>query len=387
MSNKLKPLYVQVADKLADQLKEGTSPLQKPIRDNGQPAFIKPVNAVTGKGYSAMNALNLALKGYEDPRWLSFDAASFAKMPVKEGERGTLISFPKTSDIEAIRTPEGAKIKGEDGKTQTRAVEFEKPQPGTAFLFNAAQLTDPTPLEEFLAKQSEGETLSPVEKAIKLIADSGAVIVHGGAEAFYDRAKDEIHLPEQSAFENETKYLQAAIHQLIHWSGHESRENRPMEGKFGSADYGKEELRAAIASMLIGAELKIGHNFGQHAAYSGNWVNMLKKQPYEFNKAVTDAQKAASRLLGFGQVREEKKSSVNNLTLTKGEEIAYNNTTYKVLDQKGKTFEMEKADTSEKFKITPKSGVFAKLIDARNNPPAKELEIAETEQRTSKIGR
>src|SRR5476649_1787880 len=136
MSKQFKPLYVQIADKLATQLKEGTSAFQKPVKDNGMPAFVKPINPITGKGYSAMNALNLSMKGHDDPRWMSADAAGYAGYLVKEGSKSTMINFPKNSEIQAMRTPDGAKIIGEDGKTQTKTVVFEKTQNGKAFLFN-----------------------------------------------------------------------------------------------------------------------------------------------------------------------------------------------------------------------------------------------------------
>lgn len=387
MSKQFKPLYVQIADKLATQLKEGTSAFQKPVKDNGMPAFVKPINPITGKGYSAMNALNLSMKGHDDPRWMSADAAGFNGYLVKEGSKSTMINFPKNSEIQAMRTPDGAKIIGEDGKTQTKTVVFEKTQNGKAFLFNATQIDDIPPLEEFLEKQREAQPLSPIERAEKMITDSKAVIVHGGQEAFYDRAKDEIHLPEKDRFENETKYYRAAIHQLAHWTGHESRLNRPMEGRFGSVDYGREELRAAIASMLIGGDLKTGHSFGQHAAYTNNWAKLLKDQPFELSKAANDAQKIATLLLGVGQKREVKQSLAPNTTLSKGEEIAYNNTTYTVAEKKGKTLDVVKEDTGEKFKVKPSDKLYGKLVEARNNPPERELELAEGTEQTHKIGR
>ncbi len=387
MSKQFKPLYVQIADKLATQLKEGTSAFQKPVKDNGMPAFVKPINPITGKGYSAMNALNLSMKGHDDPRWMSADAAGFNGYLVKEGSKSTMINFPKNSEIQAMRTPDGAKIIGEDGKTQTKTVVFEKTQNGKAFLFNATQIDDIPPLEEFLEKQREAQPLSPIERAEKMITDSKAVIVHGGQEAFYDRAKDEIHLPEKDRFENETKYYRAAIHQLAHWTGHESRLNRPMEGRFGSVDYGREELRAAIASMLIGGDLKTGHSFGQHAAYTNNWAKLFKDQPFELSKAANDAQKIATLLLGVGQKREVKQSLAPNTTLSKGEEIAYNNTTYTVAEKKGKTLDVVKEDTGEKFKVKPSDKLYGKLVEARNNPPERELELAEGTEQTHKIGR
>ena len=366
-----KPLHAQLADKLIAELKAGTSLFQKPVKDNGMPAFVKPVNPITGKGYTALNAIGLALKGHDDPRWMSLDAASFAKYKIKEGAKGTLINFPKNSEIQAVRTPDGEKIKGEDGKTLTKTVEFEKTKNGTAFLFNATQINGIPPLEEYLASQ-EIQQLSPLERAEKMIADSKAVIVHGGQEAYYDRVKDEIHLPEKDQFENETKYYQAAIHQLAHWSGHESRLNRPMEGKFGSMDYAREELRAAIASMLIGGELKTGHNFGQHAAYTGSFIKILKDDPFQLNRAAADAQKISNFLLDNSQKREVKadvNEQVKPQGLSKGDIIPYKNAKYEVLAiLKGKTAQMLEQNSGNKFKMGPKDKLYGNLVEAKNNP-------------------
>ena len=75
------------------------------------------------------------------------------------------------------------------------------------------------------------------------------------------------------------------------------------------------------------------------------------------------------------------------MTLSKGEEIAYNNTTYKIEDKKGKTLSVVKEDTGQKIKVKPTDKLYDKLVETRNNPPAPQLELAETEQQTHKIGR
>ncbi|OKS86673.1 ArdC family protein [Mucilaginibacter polytrichastri] len=391
MSKQFKPLFEQLAEKLSAELRAGTSPLQKPIKENGMPAFVTPINPITGKGYSALNTIALALKGHDDPRWMSAEAARYAGNYVKEDAKGTLINFPKTSDIQAIRTPDGAKVVGEDGKTQTRTVEFAKPEKGVAFLFNAEQIKDFPPLEDFLKKQQEAQPLTPIERAEKLIADSKAVIVHGGQEAFYDKAKDEIHLPEKDQFENETKYLQAAIHQLAHWTGHESRQKRPMEGRFGSQEYGREEFRAAIASMLIGGELKIGHNFGPHAAYATNWAKTLKDDPYELSKAAYDAQRIASMLLGVGKKKEIKEGAGVEVGFKKGDQIAYSDTTYKVLETyKNKNIKVEDANGG-RINVKPTDVLYKSLLEAKANPMEPEMVISEEQEQeqgqTNKIGR
>ncbi|MBB6107843.1 Antirestriction protein ArdC [Mucilaginibacter lappiensis] len=386
-----KKLPIQLSEKLITEIKAGNSLFQKSIKENGLPAFVTPVNPTTGKGYSAMNAIILGMQRHDDPRWMSAEAARYGGNWVKKDEKGTIIEFPKTSEIQAIRTAEGKRIK-KDGVTQTKTVEFDKPQPGRAFLFNGSQLKDMEPLEEFLAKQQSGQTLSPLERAAKLIDDSKAVIIHGGEEAYYDQKRDAIFMPEPENFENETKYLQAAIHQLTHWTGHEDRLNRTMEGKFGSLDYAREELRAAIAGILIGGELKIGHNFGQQAAYMNNFVKILKDEPFEIAKASRDAQKIANLLLGVSQKRQQKQAS-ETPGFKQGDEISYMDTTYKVLETyKTKSIKVEDSTGSRKV-LKPEYGLYKSLLEAKTNPLGQEMvmdeeqgEAVEQEQ-SQKVGR
>jgi antirestriction protein ArdC len=385
MSKTFKALPIQLSDKLIAEIKEGNSLFQKPVKENGMPAFVKPINPTTGKGYSAMNALILGMQRHDDPRWMSADAARYAGNWVKKDEKGTMIEFPKTSDIQAIRTAEGKVIKDDAGVTQTKTVEFEKPQRDQAFLFNGSQLKDIQPLEEFLAKQDEGQTLSPNERAAKLIDDSKAVIIHGGQEAYYDKVRDAIFLPEPERFENETQYLQAAVHQLAHWSGHESRLNRPMEGKFGSLDYAREEMRAAISGILIGGELKIGHSFGQQAAYMNTFAKILKDEPFEIAKATRDAQKIANLLLGVSQKREQKQAP-EAVGFKQGDEIGYMDTTYKVLETyKTKSIKVEDAEGTRKV-LKPEYGLYKSLLEAKTNPREAEMVLEEEQGQSEEQG-
>lgn len=381
-----KKLPIQLSEKLVAEIKEGNSLFQKPVKENSKPAFVTPINPITGKGYSAMNAIIMGMQRHDDPRWMSAEAARYAGNWVKKDEKGTLIEFPKTSDIQAIRTAEGKVIKNDAGVTQTKTVEFDKPQQGQAFLFNGSQLKDMQPLEEFLAKQQSGQTLSPNERAAKLIEDSEAVIIHGGQEAYYDKKRDAIFMPEPEQFENETKYYQAAVHQLAHWTGHESRLNRPMEGKFGSLDYAREELRAAIAGILIGGELKIGHNFGQQAAYMSNFAKILKDEPFEIAKASRDAQKIANLLLGVSQKREQKQAP-EVIGFKKGDEIPYMDTTYKVLETyKTKSIKIEDAEGTRKV-LKPDYGLYKSLLDAKTNPREPDMVLEEEQGQSEEQGK
>jgi antirestriction protein ArdC len=383
MSKNFKPLHEQIAAKLIAELEAGTSPFQKPWNDSNEPAFTIPVNPTTNKNYRGLNSLWLAMQGYTDPRWMTLKQASYAKYSVEKGAKATLINFVKTHNIEAVRDGEGQKIK-DDGVTRTNVTELEKPVITKAFVFNAQQIKGMPPLEEYLKQKQDLQKWDPVERAESLIVQSKAVINHGGNDAYYSKFRDAIQLPLRQQFDNETKYYAVALHELGHWTGHESRLNRPMEGRFGSEKYAREELRAEIASLMMGSELNIGHNFGQHAAYVASWVKMLKDEPFELFRAAADAQKIFDFILAMEQKRELKQEAAPDLSLSKGDVIAYNNNVYTVADQKGKTLKMEDMN-GKKFNLKPNDGLYKSLVEARNNP--QEQEIVLEEEVTHKIGR
>src|ERR1700744_2849342 len=127
MSKNFKPLHEQIAEKLIAQLKEGTSPFQKPWNDSDTPAFNIPLNPTTNKNYRGMNSLWLSMQGHADPRWMTLKQADYAGYTVEKGAKATLINFVKTHDIQAIRDGiTGEKMQDENGKTMTRTVELDK---------------------------------------------------------------------------------------------------------------------------------------------------------------------------------------------------------------------------------------------------------------------
>jgi len=80
-----------------------------------------------------------------------------------------------------------------------------------------------------------------------------------------------------------------------------SRLNRNLSDPFGSIGYAREELRAEIASMIIGSELGIGYDPGQHAAYAASWIQILEDQPFEIFRAAADGEKIHTYLRSLQQ--------------------------------------------------------------------------------------
>lgn len=376
MPTNFKPLHEQIAEKLIAELKAGTSPFQKPWTDDNSAGYFTPLNPTTGKNYRGMNALWLAMQGHEDPRWMTLKQASFNHWTVEKGAKATLINFVKQTDIRPLLDDHGQPVLKENGKPQTQTVKLDKPIITTAFVFNGEQIKGIPEWKEAYDEKIATRQWTPIERAELILADSQAEIRHGGNQAFYQQAKDFIQLPNKEQFDAAAKYYATALHELGHWSGHESRLNRPMNDKFGTPDYAREELRAEIASLMIGSELNIGHDFGQHAAYVDNWIEVLEKEPNEIFKASADAQKIFDFVLGFEQKREQQLEAaeiVNLKTLNAGDVIPYNDKTYTVGETvKGKTSVTD--EDGKKTKVSPKDGLYNSLLNARNNPQAQEQE-------------
>jgi antirestriction protein ArdC len=74
-----------------------------------------------------------------------------------------------------------------------------------------------------------------------------------------------------------------------------------LEDPFGSIGYAREELRAEIASMIIGPQLGIGYDPGQHAAYAASWIQILEDQPFEIFMAAADGEKIHTYLQSLQQ--------------------------------------------------------------------------------------
>jgi antirestriction protein ArdC len=378
MSNQ-KALHEQIAEKLIAALEAGTSPFQKPWTDDYSAGYITPLNPTTGKNYRGMNALWLAMQDRQDPRWMTLKQASFNKWTVEKGSKATLINFVKTTDLVPVTDEKGEKQLGENGKPKMQTVKLDKPIITTAWVFNGEQIRGiPEWRESYAEKQAQHEW-SPIERAEQIFEASKAKLKHGGNDAFYNVTKDYIQLPKKEQFDSAAKYYATLLHEVGHWTGHKDRLDRPMGGKFGSEEYAREELRAEISSLMMGSELKIGHDFGQHAAYVESWISILKAEPFELHKAAADAQKIVDFMLDLEQKRDLKQETTEKpvaSTLNKGDQIPYKNTEYKVeAILRGKVAQMQDLSNGNRFKLSPKDGLYNSLIEAKNNPLAKAADI------------
>ena len=295
---KRRPFHEEFAEKIIDHLKAGTAPWQRPWHPGD--AVSAPHNPASGTVYRGMNRVHLALSGYDDPRWMTLKQANEQGYSILPGSKATPVVYFQFSDEKNKLDNDGKPVLDADGKPEKEKVELDKPIVRFAHVFNAEQVDGIPPLQ-LTDKAYEWE---PIEKAENILAASGAEIKHDQSNrAFYRRMEDAIHLPPKENFDAPDKYYATALHELGHWTGDENRLNREF-GPFGSEKYAREELRAEIASWMLGQEIGIGHDPGQHAAYVQSWIQVLKEDPYEIVRACRDAEKIKDYVFDMERKKE-----------------------------------------------------------------------------------
>lgn len=292
------PFHEEFAEKIIQRLQEGTAPWQVPWHPGK--TLSAPHNPASGTVYKGMNRVHLSLSGFDDPRWMTLRQANDNGYSIFPGSKATTVVYYQFTKDQNKLGEDGKPIIGLDGNPEQEKVELDKPIIRFARVFNAEQVDGIPPLElTDLAYAWE-----PIEKAENILSSSSATIKHDQSNrAFYRYSDDAIHLPPKKNFDAPDKYYATALHELGHWTLHESRLNRE-NGPFGSETYAREELRAEIASWMLGQEIGIGHDPGQHAAYVQSWVKALQEDPYEIVRACRDAEQIKDYLLDLERKRE-----------------------------------------------------------------------------------
>ncbi len=288
-------LYDEVTARIIAELEAGRFPWAQPwgrVEGGGAGAGVGlPRNALTRRAYSGINILILwgavVARGFPSQHWLTYRQAQEAGGGVVKGERGTTVVYadrfiPKAEGERAARD-------GDDA----RAVPFLK----RFTVFNIAQCEGLRPgLVDQPAPLAAREIVPAAEA---LIAATGADVRIGGNRAYYVPALDYVALPPQPAFFDQINFYRTALHELTHWTGHNSRLARDLIHRFGTEGYAREELVAELGSAFLCAALGIVPTV-RHADYLGAWLDVLRGDSRAIFRAASAASRAADFLLAFG---------------------------------------------------------------------------------------
>lgn len=279
--------YTKITQTIIDALEKGSAEGWKiPWR------FVQntPINLVTGKSYRGINILTLAAesykRGFEAREWLTFKQASKLGFSVRKGETSSMVVFFKPLQI-ADESVEAT----EDNPNPTVQIPFMQ----HSCVFNVQQLEGYT----FEKTDLPSREFVPIEEAQRIICNSQANIEHVlGNRAFYSTFQDKIVLPQKHQFASEAEYYSVALHELTHWTGHDTRLNRSLENSFGSEAYAFEELVAEIGATFMCNHVGIeAQTMDSHTNYLKSWLKVLKNDNRAIFKAARLAQKASDFLL------------------------------------------------------------------------------------------
>ncbi len=241
-----------------------------------------PCNPVGRYGYKGINILSLwcsqQARSYPTTEWATFRQWQSVGAQVRKGEKGTLTVFykPVVADNRD----------GADDDAQSSSRRFVA---RAAYVFNSAQVDGYTPTTAPPLPEIERH-----DKADELIAASNAAIHHGGPNACYLPSRDEIRLPPPGAFHSSAGYYGVALHELTHWTGHQSRCARDLRGRFGTEAYAMEELIAELGAAFLAAEIGLDAEPRiDHARYIESWLKVLRNDKRAIFTAAAKASDAA----------------------------------------------------------------------------------------------
>lgn len=268
--------YERITAKIAEAIAGDLPAWRKPWRTlRGQGCACVPVNAISGRAYRGINVALLWGRQDADMRYLTFNQAKAAGGSVRKGEHGTQIVFwQKRQYIE--RT--------ESGEERNKSSFLLK----VYTVFNVAQC-------EGIKLPGDGKApVPPMVPPMQEVYDKlGATVTHGGDRAAYSPGADRIVMPVPEAFTDADAYSATALHELTHWTGHDSRLARKLDNRFGDKAYAAEELVAELGSAFLCAQLGINCALEHHASYIQNWRSLLTEDSRAVFTAASKAQAAA----------------------------------------------------------------------------------------------
>jgi antirestriction protein ArdC len=281
-------LYADVTARILAELENGHAPWVKPWA--ATPGRNIPHNAATGNAYSGCNVILLwmAQGAYTSPRWLTYRQAQELGGNVRKGEKSpcTIVKVLRLEDKRSAETDEN----GRRIFTTLKAYA----------VFNVDQcenlpekIINPEPIK---ARHNDERDATIDEFISATGADFRADV--GGDRAYYSPSQDFVAMPAFEAFNSAATYYGVAFHELGHWTGHKSRLDRDLKGRFGNSAYAAEELIAELTAAMLCAEFNLDGEL-RHAGYIASWIDLLKDDARAFFTAASAAQKAADYMRGL----------------------------------------------------------------------------------------
>lgn len=292
----MEPVREQITRRILTAMESGTPPWRK-----GWEVAGTQINGSTGKPYSGINQVLLAITAATlpqggDNRWLTMKQANAQKMHIRRGEKSTkIVRLVEVQQDKNAKANEGA-AKGEvleEGEQSRLVLKVYD-------VFHASQIEGMAPLPP--RSGNLVETIAAVDALSEGMKQDGLTILHGAQGASYLPRIDTVRMPSINSFHDSTAYSSTLLHELSHATGSTKRLARlATSGHLTEQERAREELRAELASAMLGGELGLPMSQEQidsHAAYLTSWHDLLANDPNEIFRAAADAQRIVDYLQG-----------------------------------------------------------------------------------------
>ncbi len=287
MSNKIDAVIKEITDKVIKNLENlpENAKWSKPWSNKGT-TFGAHHNPITGTVYSGFNFLITNLSGYECKQWVTFNqlkdkfGMEQACKYVKGCKTTPIVHFKMIPDT---RDPSGETL---------------YPKRSSYRVFNVSQLNDFD--ASVFGENTETEKPEIPTDGVNRLADQlGVDLRYEGNAACFIPSVDRINMPTVESFieggTSRDHHDSTLLHEITHWTGHESRLNRKLKNHFGSKDYAFEELVAELGSAMAGALMGLPYEGLQHAEYIQSWIKSLRDNP----NALFEASKLANKAVKY----------------------------------------------------------------------------------------
>lgn len=260
-----------------------------------------PTNVVSKKNYSGINPLLLAIAsekhGFKSRWWGTFKqwkemGALVKARPnnIAPGKWGTAIVFCRP--INKTETlPDGEEKDTMFFMLKSYTV-FNLDQVESESLDHLRAGSNPLTSSEFDQRHEEAE---------RVISATWADIRHGGDKACYKPKEDIILMPEREKFISNESYYETLLHEMTHWTEHESRLNWDRTKPDNS--YALGELIAELGACYLMSELGIplADTWQNSASYLQSWLKAMKGDARYIFRATAQASKAADHVLSYSR--------------------------------------------------------------------------------------
>lgn len=286
-------IYARITERIVAELEKGVRPWVQPWSvKNATGRITRPLRH-NGEPYTGMNVLLLwsesMARGYAAPIWMTFKQARELGAHVRKGESSATVIYVSRF------TRTGTDARGDE-------VEKDIPFLKAYGVFNVEQI-EGLPEHYYHRPAPFLDPVERIEHADRFFANTGAVIRHGGAQAFYSPSTDHIQMPPFETFRDAAGYVAVLSHETVHWTADSRRLGRDLSRYAKDrSERAREELVAEIGSALLCADLGIVPELEprpDHAAYVASWLAVLADDKRAIFQAAAHAQRAVTYLHGL----------------------------------------------------------------------------------------